>query len=366
MRSQCSGSKQSWLESSKEMQAGAATSDEQENPQPWNSVVQVTVNNARNMNSGPVTSSVAGTVQPVFVTPLSRVPRYPSSPRDVAAAPDSQPSHDQRITAFDKILVKAVVKGAQKQGKVFTLRKVHPAKIVTCADLKLIIRQQLKEEIVANDFEVGFMSGTTVVQIRTTEDLSELWSDLRKTGSKVMLWCDGLRGKTVSRKRSCSTEKPEARPSKGKKEDNASRVEEIVEDLKCTHGSNFSPMQIRIWGEMIAAGMHCSTDNPPNTSMFLRAGGSSTTLKGKSTQQSSVLTEALTEAASAISSALSPKPGAAQGKGTSPSKVIDGRSKLYKQLSELQNLKTSGILTEDEYASEKESIMTLLQQINHI
>lgn len=47
----------------------------------------------------------------------------------------------------------------------------------------------------------------------------------------------------------------------------------------------------------------------------------------------------------------------------SPSKVIDRRSKIYKQLSELKNLKEHGILTDKEYTNEKESIMILLKEI---
>ena len=123
-------------------------------------------------------------------------------------------------------------------------------------------------------------------------------------------------------------------------------------------------MQLCIWAEMIAADMHRSIDDPPNTTMFMRAGGAIPYQK-KSVQQSPI-TQALTEAAIAISTALSPSPGMQlnQGTGTSPAKVIDSRSKLYKQLSELQNLKTSGILTEEEYTTEKESVMTLLKQLN--
>ena len=42
--------------------------------------------------------------------------------------------------------------------------------------------------------------------------------------------------------------------------------------------------------------------------------------------------------------------------------LIDSRSKLYKQLSELQTLKSAGVLTNSEYATEKETIMDLLKQ----
>ena len=45
---------------------------------------------------------------------------------------------------------------------------------------------------------------------------------------------------------------------------------------------------------------------------------------------------------------------------SSPAKVIENCSKLYKQHSELQNLKTLGILHDREYANEKETIMDLL------
>ena len=198
--------------------------------------------------------------------------------------------------------------------------------------------------------------------------MSELWSDLRKPGSKVTVWCDGLKDKgTASRKHAHSEDSEDERPSKWKKQaENEIKVEEIVDDLKTEHGSSFSPMQQHIWAEMIAAGMHCSTDDPPNTTilMFMRAGGA-TPYRKKSVQQSPIA-QALTEAATAISTALSPSPGMQlnQGTGTSPAKVIDSRSKLYKQLSELQNLKTSSILTEEEYITEKESIMTLLKQLN--
>ena len=65
---------------------------------------------------------------------------------------------------------------------------------------------------------------------------------------------------------------------------------------------------------------------------------------------------ALTEVATAIASALSPH-------GSSPAKLIEGRSKCYKQLSELNNLKASGIISNEEYLTEKESIMAILNTL---
>ena len=48
----------------------------------------------------------------------------------------------------------------------------------------------------------------------------------------------------------------------------------------------------------------------------------------------------------------------------SPLKKIESRSKCYKQRSDLNNLKVQGFITDEEFASEKQSIMTLLKRLN--
>ena len=132
-------------------------------------------------------------------------------------------------------------------------------------------------------------------------------------------------------------------------------MQEVLEILKNKHESGFTPMQLRIWGEMIAGGLHSSTDDPPQTSMFSRAGGKA--IQKKSSQ----VTNLITEAATAITSALtSPKPSGVVVQTTSPAKMI---SKLYRQLSELHNLHSTGVLTDSEYASEKQTIMDILQKL---
>ena len=64
------------------------------------------------------------------------------------------------------------------------------------------------------------------------------------------------------------------------------------------------------------------------------------------------------------SSKGTPRPGASTS--SSPAKMIDSRAKLYKQLSELQNLRSTGILTDAEYATEKETIMDLLKKTQRV
>jgi len=52
--------------------------------------------------------------------------------------------------------------------------------------------------------------------------------------------------------------------------------------------------------------------------------------------------------------------------GTSPAKLIENQSKCYKQLADLNNLKQSGWLSDAEYASEHEAIMSTPKKLNNI
>ena len=116
------------------------------------------------------------------------------------------------------------------------------------------------------------------------------------------------------------------------------------------------------WAEMVNSGLHLSMDESPNTSMFQRAGGGITPSRKK--DLSTPVTQALADAATTVASALSPRvPPTPSSTGTSPARVIEQRSKLYKQLGELRNLHGSGILTEEEYVTEKECILGLLHQL---
>ena len=277
---------------------------------------------------------------------------------------------------LDKILLKAAYKG-KKEFKTFTLRNVDTAAIASCKDLKKLIKDSLRDDINSKDFDVGYMQGSNVIRVRTKEDLSEMWADVKKQG---MLWCDGLLDtgsnaiKSGRKGRHVSDEDSDDEPSRTvsrrkKKKDNEVKVQEIVDSLKSKYESQFTIMQLRIWAELIASGLYPSTSEPPyQNSMFQRAGGSSSSQR-KRDQGGTAFTEALTEAATAITCALTqsgsskgpPRPGASTS--SSPAKMIDSRAKLYKQLSELQNLRSTGILTDAEYATEKETIMDLLKKL---
>ena len=90
------------------------------------------------------------------------------------------------------MLLKAMLKGGNKDGKTFTICDVDTAAISSCDDMKMLIREQLSEDIVTEDFDIGFVNGSSVIRIRNKEDLSDVWAALRKPGNKMTLWCDGL------------------------------------------------------------------------------------------------------------------------------------------------------------------------------
>ena len=106
----------------------------------------------------------------------------------------------------------------------------------TCQDLKALIRAQPKQDI-ADDFDVGFLQGNTVVSIRSEEDLSAVWGSIKN----VTLWCDGLRSvlkaTTGSHTRSLEVDSDDeseelGRKGKGKKKKN--KQEEKVEMVEST------------------------------------------------------------------------------------------------------------------------------------
>ena len=104
-------------------------------------------------------------------------------------------------------------------------------------------------------------------------------------------------------------------------------------------------MQYHIWAEMLSGGIHKSQGDPPvHSAMFMRTGGTH-------------------KKSSRSGPAIIPHSTLGTPSGNSPAKVIDNRSKCYKQLGELNNLKQAGLLSDNEYASERETVMNILNKL---
>lgn len=260
-----------------------------------------------------------------------------------------------------KLLLKAVMKGKPKESKMFTLRNLDPNRIVSCKDLMREIQVQLSEDMTGSSFDVGFIQGNSAVSIRSNENLVEIW-DLVQKGKNIVLWCDGIVLAKENRKRSArvdsddDSEIEQKRRSKKKKKDDSvieDKVEEMVQKLKAKHGNTtYTQMQYRIWSEMIVGGIHVSQNEHPETTMFARCGSA---VSAKKRSSSNVV--------KAIADALSPKQNSGSNQGHSPARVIENRSRYYKQLTELKNIQVNGILTSEEYASEREAVMASLKTL---
>ena len=281
---------------------------------------------------------------------------------------------------FQGTYIKCVSK-ENKESKTFSLRNVDSSVITSCVTLKALIKAQLKDDIV-KEFDIGYQHNNSVVNIRNSDDLLEVWSNIRQ-GKNISLWCDGLKTSAAIRHKRQAADVSDdddlevarnptvAKPKKKKKKNEGAEteaVESIVKKLKDLHReSGYTPMQFRIWAEMHNGGLHPSLDEPPTTSMFTRAGGGQATKKKPSASANDPLSQAISQLAAALSPSVTPSSShASRGAalGASPAKLIDNRTKCYKQLSELSNLKESALLSNEEYYAEREAIMDVLKKLS--
>ena len=280
---------------------------------------------------------------------------------------------------IEKVLLKTVTRtGARKEEKIFTLRRITPSKMLSCDDLKKEIKKQLAGDV-GEEFDVGYSEGSKVVNLRSKEDMAEVWKEISKHGDKIRLWCDGLKkedpGRRKRKRRSDDDEDDDFfgdHPKKSAQQEREDKIKNCLDFLKKKHGAKFSNMQYHMWAEMKCSGTYSDLENPPAHSMFKRAGTTtpSTTPSTKKNVDSSgpEMAQALTQAASQVSAAIvaacpRPKECAQPSNFSSPAKVIENRSKCYKQLGELKNLMMQELLGEEDYEREKNAILQLLKKL---
>lgn len=133
-------------------------------------------------------------------------------------------------------------------------------------------------------------------------------------------------------------------------------LEAIFLKLKDKHGSNYSGPQLRLWARMIIAKTHDDIENPPKVPMITGV---------QKPKQRDSLTDAFTSAAVAIAKVFSPSSenGSSTTTSFSPSKQINLRLKNLEQLRQLQQLQEDGVLSQEEFHSQKKIVLSSLNNL---
>jgi hypothetical protein len=122
---------------------------------------------------------ISGTNVTVQAMPLN-------APRQVSRSATPGSRH-----LISKVLIKCTSKENKKDSKTFSLRNVDFAVVTSCVTLKALIIAQLKDDI-EKEFDIGYLQGNSIINIRSSDDLLEVWASIRQ-GKNVVLWCDGLK-----------------------------------------------------------------------------------------------------------------------------------------------------------------------------
>ena len=225
-----------------------------------------------------------------------------------------------------------------------------------CLRARLI--EELMEQVPDSiTFSVGYFEGAhhRKAWIISQEDLHAMYN--KYSTGPITLWCDGrveedgeAVGGRVKRKR----EEPSSR-----RQEKENKVHNVYQDLKKRHGDSFSTPQLRLWARMVTANLHEDLDTPPTIPAFRSA--------PKRPRQSESFSDALSGAAVAIVKALggetSTKCCDSPTSVYSPSKSMELRMKNFEQLRYLQQLFGDGVVTQEEYLEQKQSILCALKKL---
>lgn len=241
----------------------------------------------------------------------------------------------------------------------------------TISELKMKLIDDFPDFVSSTpNFQVGFIEGRSSQQwIVAREDLNTMYDSAKD--DEITLWCDKKVDPlehlvTPSRKRrNADTEDGTPASKASKADEREQELLQIVDQLSTKHSEKYTVPQLRLWAKYIQSKRHDSYEEPPNIPLITGTPDSST----KSTRKES-FGDALAGAATAIVRALkpqSPKRSSTQGSATnsfSPNSHANLRRKHLEDLRTLHSLLEDGVLTDEEYREQKQSILSTLRQLN--
>ena len=243
----------------------------------------------------------------------------------------------------------------------FVWRELHNVwqKFDNVEAIRCALYHELEDDVPdSGDYNLGYFEGKQQKKkwLNSRADLKAMYT-LYHGKTQISLWCDGKEPGDEN----LSSDEEQLYPSKKRrrtnKKDVGSEKEGELESIifSTIEGkTNYSGPQLRLWARMVVAKTHDDLDDPPKVPMI-------TGLKSK---QKESLTEVFTSAAVAIAKAFSPSSEnynpTAQ---FSPSKKITLRMKNLDQLRQLQQLQEDGILSQEEFQSQKKIVLESLNNL---
>ena len=158
----------------------------------------------------------------------------------------------------------------------------------------------------------------------------------------------------------CNGNEENSGHDKGKKRKRESdeELDTIFRELKQKHTDKYSIPQLRLWARMISCSTHESYDQPPPVPMFSEP---------QPKRQKESLAESITQGIAAFSKVIQSPPAnnsvTSPACGVSPGKNIDLRMKNLEQLRYVQQLYEDNILTDVEFAEQKNNILASIRKL---
>ena len=206
------------------------------------------------------------------------------------------------------------------------------------------ILKEFKDELNTESADVGFFEScqASKIWLVSDKDLALLYQKAKKDSS-IFLWIEPINEESDDDNHS---------GRKKRRKNKEDEIEDICQELKKKHGSDYTSPQLKLWARMLHCRTHDNYDDPPRVPMITG------TLPKQPKKDS--FTQVLTGAAEAVVQALSPRSisvhettSSSGSSGISPGKSTELRMQNLQQLRLLQQLHDERILSDSELAEQK-------------
>ena len=218
------------------------------------------------------------------------------------------------------------------------------------------IRVSFNNYLPSTTFDVGYIAkrGNGKRWILKEADLQSMYKQFDVCDT-ITLFCEYSQPSSSS--------PTDTRKRKSAYDDHELEVKRIALDLSKNHSDKYNEQQLRLWARMVVNGQHSDLEEPPNIPLL--------TGTSKKNPKKESITDALTGAATAFAKALSSPntntnvcTSTNTGPDISPQSKAQLRGMYISQLKDLQTLRESGVLTDEEFKEQKDMALESIRKMN--